>query len=110
MWTCEAINCRQYFSVILLVRQFLLCDMAFISEYAEGSNLMVYLVRGQITDPSSQDLRQAAEAIRHSDRLQLWTVLSRCYFGPPGRQIGFNDQILARLKLYCAPARPAGNL
>ena len=28
MWLCEAIHCAHYFSVILLVRQLLLCDMA----------------------------------------------------------------------------------
>ena len=55
----------------------LLCDMAFISEYLENDRLMVYLVRRQITDPSIQDLRHAAEAIRQCDRLQLWAVLSR---------------------------------
>ena len=36
MWLCEAIHCAQYFSVILLVRQLLLFDMACIREYAEG--------------------------------------------------------------------------
>ena len=34
MWLCEAIHCAQYFSVILLVRQLLLCDMACIRDYA----------------------------------------------------------------------------
>ena len=66
MWTCAAINCRQYFSVILLVRQLFLCDMAFISEYVVDDSLVVYLVRRQIMDPSILDLQQAAEAIRQS--------------------------------------------
>ena len=39
MWLCEAIHCAQYFSVILLVGQLLLCDMALIGEYAEGNSL-----------------------------------------------------------------------
>ena len=32
MWLCEAIRCAQYFSVILPVRQLLLCDMVYIGE------------------------------------------------------------------------------
>ena len=39
MWLCEAIHCAQYFWVILLFRQLLLCDMAFNGEYAEGNSL-----------------------------------------------------------------------
>ena len=42
MWLCEAIHCAQYFSVILLARQLLLCDMALIREYADGDVLTVY--------------------------------------------------------------------
>ena len=76
-WICEAIDCRQYFSVILLVRQLLLCDVAFISEHAEGNNLQIQLVRRQLVDPSGPDLRLAADAIRSSNRLHLWAVLSR---------------------------------
>ena len=37
MWLCEAIHCAQYFSVILLVGQLLVCDMACVGEYAEGN-------------------------------------------------------------------------
>ena len=44
MWLCEAIRCAQYFSVILLVRQLLLCDMAFIGEYADGDVLLLCFV------------------------------------------------------------------
>ena len=53
MWICEAIHCVQYFSVTLFVRQLLLCDMAFIGEYAEGNMLTVYMLRREITDPQT---------------------------------------------------------
>ena len=33
MWLCEAINCTQYFSLILVVRQLLMCDITCVSEY-----------------------------------------------------------------------------
>ena len=42
---CEAIRCTQYFSVILLVKQLLLCDMAYIGEYADGEVLTAYMLR-----------------------------------------------------------------
>ena len=77
MWLCQAINCRQYFSIVLLVRHLPLCDMALISEYVEGNDLIVQVVRRQLTDPTSQDLRLATEAIRNADRLQGWSLLSR---------------------------------
>ena len=54
-WLCEVIRCTQYFSVILLVRQLLLCDMAYIGEYAEGDFLTVYMLRRGIADPSDCD-------------------------------------------------------
>ena len=37
----QTIHCAQYFSVILLARQLLLCDMAYIGEYADGEVLTV---------------------------------------------------------------------
>ena len=77
MWICEAVNCRQYFSLILIVRQLLLRDMAFVGEYAEENTLTVYVLRREIADSSDFDLRQAAEAIRRCNRLGLWAVLSR---------------------------------
>ena len=43
MWLCEAIHCAQYVSITLFVRQ-LLCDMAFIGEYAEGNVLRVHML------------------------------------------------------------------
>ena len=49
---CEAIHCAQYFSVILFVRQILLCDMAYIGEHADGDVLTVYMLRREIEDPS----------------------------------------------------------
>ena len=72
MWLCEAIHCEQYFSVILFVRQLLLCDMAFIGEYAEGDILTVYLLRRAITDPLR--LRPAAGYCGHSKLQQAWAV------------------------------------
>ena len=77
MWLCEAIRCAQYFSVILLVRQLLLCDMAYIGEYADGDVLTVYMLRREIADPSSSDLQQVTSALRFCKRFGLWTVLSR---------------------------------
>ena len=77
MWICEAIHCGQYFSVTLIVRHLLLCDLAFIGDYAEGNLLTVYLLRRGITDPSDLDLQQATEAIRRCNRRGLWAVLSR---------------------------------
>ena len=79
MWLCDAIHCAQYFSVLLLVRQLLLCDMAYIREYAEDDVLTVYMLRRGIADPSDYDTLQVTTALRYSDRLGLWTVLSRGY-------------------------------
>ena len=45
-WLCETMRCAQYFSVILLVRQLLLCDMAYISEYVDGEVLAVSMLPG----------------------------------------------------------------
>ena len=70
-WLCEAIHCAQYFSVILLARQLLLCDMAYISEYADGDVLTVYMLRRGIADPMDSDLQLATEASRYSDRFGL---------------------------------------
>ena len=77
MWLCEAIHCAQFFSVILLVRQLLLCDMACIGDFADGDLLTVYMLLRGIADPSDYDTQQVTSALRYSDRLGLWTVLSR---------------------------------
>ena len=77
MWLCEAIHCAQYFSVILLLRQLLLCDMACIGEYADGDVLTVYMLRRGIADPSDSDLQQVTSALRYCNRFGLWAVLSR---------------------------------
>ena len=77
MWLCEAIHCAQYFSITLFVRQLLLCDMAFVGEYAEGNVLTVHMLRREITDPSDSDLQQVTTALRFCNRLGLWAVLSR---------------------------------
>ena len=77
MWLCEAIHCELYFSVILFVRQMLLCDMAYIGEYADGNVLTVYMLRREIDDPSDYDTLQVETALRYSDRLGLWAILSR---------------------------------
>ena len=76
-WLCEAIHCAQYFSVILLARQLLLCDMAYIGDYADGDVLTVYMLRRGIADPTDSDLQLATEALRYSNRFGLWAVLSR---------------------------------
>ena len=68
---------RAIILLTLIVRQLLLCDMAFIGEYAEGHMLTVYVLRRGITDPSDFDLQQATVAIRSCNRLVLWAVLSR---------------------------------
>ena len=56
-WLCEAIHCAQYFSVILLAKQLLLCDMAYIGEYADGDVPTVYMLRRGIADPTDSDLQ-----------------------------------------------------
>ena len=76
-WLCEAIRCAQYFSVILLVQQLLLCDMACIGEYAEGEVLTIYMLRRGIANPTDFNLQQATAALRSSDRFRLWSVLSQ---------------------------------
>ena len=48
-WLCKAICCAQYFSLILLVQQLLLCDMACIGEYAEGEVLTPFATHSGIT-------------------------------------------------------------
>ena len=70
-------RCAQYFSVILLVRQLLLCDLAYVSEYADGEVLTVSMLRRGIADPTDSDLQQATEALRYSNRVELWAVLSQ---------------------------------
>ena len=77
MWLCDAINCTLYFSVVLFTREMLLCDMAYINEYAEGNLLTVYMLRREIDNPSDYDTRQVETALRFSDRLGLWAVASR---------------------------------
>ena len=76
-WLCEALRCAQYFSVILLVQQLLLCDMACIGEYAEGEVLTVYMLRRGIANPTDFNLQQATAALRRNDRFRLWAVLSQ---------------------------------
>ena len=61
-WLCEAIHCAQYFSVVLLARQLLLCVMAYISRYADGAVLTVHMLRRGIADPTGSDLQQATDA------------------------------------------------
>ena len=77
MWLCEAIHCGLYFSIILFVRQMLLCDMAHIGEYADGNILTVYMLRREIDDPSDYDALQVETALRYSDRVGLWAIASR---------------------------------
>ena len=77
MWLCEAIHCGLYFSVILFVRQMLLCDIAYIGEYADGNVLTVYMLRREIDDPSDYDALQVETALRYSDRVGLWAIASR---------------------------------
>ena len=74
---CEAICCSQYFSIILLVHQLLLYDMACLGDYAEGEVLTVYMLRRGIADPTDSNLQQAMAALRHNDRARLWAVLSQ---------------------------------
>ena len=76
-WLCEAICCAQYFSLILLVQQLLLCDMACIGDYAEGEVLTIYMLRRGIANPTDFNLQQATEALRRNDRFRLWAVLSQ---------------------------------
>ena len=76
-WLCEAICCSQYFSVILLVQQLLLCDMACLGDYAEGEVLTIYMLRRGIANPTDINLQQATAALRSSDRFRLWSVLSQ---------------------------------
>ena len=76
-WLCETMRCAQYFSVILLVRQLLLCDMAYISEYADGEVLTVSMLRRGIADPTDSDLQLATEALCYSNRFGLWVLLSQ---------------------------------
>ena len=49
---CEAICCSQFFSIILLVHQLLLYDMAYLGDYAEGEVLTVYMLRREIANPT----------------------------------------------------------
>ena len=51
--------------------------MAYISEYADGDVLTVYMLRRGIADPTDYDLQLATEALRFSDRFGLWAVLSQ---------------------------------
>ena len=76
-WLCEAMRCAQYFSVILLVRQLLLCDKAYIGEYADGEVLTVSMLRRGIADPTDSDLQLATEALCYSNRFGLWVLLSQ---------------------------------
>ena len=74
---CEAICCAQYFSIILLVHQSFLYDMACLGDYAEDEVLTVYMLRREIADPTDLNLQQATTALRNNDRAGLWAVLSQ---------------------------------
>ena len=74
---CEAICCSQYFSIIVLVQQLLLYDMACLGDYAEGEVLTVYMLRRGIANPTDFNLQQATAALRNNDRARLWAVLSQ---------------------------------
>ena len=74
---CEAIRCSQYFSLILLVQQLLLYDLARLGDYAEGEVLTVYMIRRGIANPTDFNLQQATAALRNNDRAGLWAVLSQ---------------------------------
>ena len=76
-WLCEAIGCAQYFSLILLVKQLLLYDLACLGDYAEGNVLTIYMLRRGIANPTDSNLQQATAALRSSDRLRLWVVLAQ---------------------------------
>ena len=76
-WLCEAICCAQYFSLILLVQQLLLCDMACLGDYAEGNVLTIYVLRRSKANPTDSNLQQVTAALRSSDRFRLWSVLSQ---------------------------------
>ena len=66
---CEAICCSQYFSIILLVQQLLLYDIACLGDYAEGEVLTVYMLRRGIANPTDFNLQQATAALlgRHGE-------------------------------------------
>ena len=74
---CEAICCPQYFSIILLVHQFFLHDMACLGDYSENEVLTVYMLRRGIADPTDFNLQQVTAALRQNDRVGLWAVLSQ---------------------------------
>ena len=74
---CEAIQCTQYFSLILLIHQSFLYDMACLGDYAENEVLTVYMLRRGIADPTDTNLQQVTTALRHNDRVGLWAVLSQ---------------------------------
>ena len=74
---CEAIRCSQYFSLILLVQQLLLYDLARLGDYAEGEVLTVYMLRRGIANPTDFNLQQATAALRNNDRAGLRAVLSQ---------------------------------
>ena len=56
-WLCEAIDCAQYFSLILLVQQLLLYDLARLGGYAEGNVLTIYMLRRGIANPTDFNLQ-----------------------------------------------------
>ena len=65
-WLSEAIHCAQNFS-----------GVPDISRYADGAVLTVHMLRRGIADPTGSDLQQATDALRSSDRVGLWAILSR---------------------------------
>ena len=62
-WLCEAIGCAQYFSLILLVKQLLLYDLACLGDYAEGNVLTIYMLRRGIANPTDSNLQQRYVAV-----------------------------------------------
>ena len=74
---CEAICCAQYFSIILLVHQSFLYDMAYLGDYTDNDVLTVYMLRRGIADPTASNLQQATIALRQNDRGGLWAVVSQ---------------------------------
>ena len=69
MWLCGAIHCEQYFSVILLVGQLLLCDMAFI-----GDQFMCSAV-GSLPRIGMPEVSSLCEALRLGDNIAVLLML-----------------------------------
>ena len=57
----------------------LLCDIAYIGEYAEGNVLTVYMLRREIDNPSDYDALQVETALRHSTEWDCGLLLHVVY-------------------------------